>query len=57
MSKKRAKLGQFKFAKSDTIGAADAEDDPMLSECFIDTGDLATLANCGDARSIVVCET
>lgn len=57
MSKKQAKLGQFKFTKSDTIGAADAEDDPMLSECFIDTGDLATLANCGDARSIVVGRT
>lgn len=57
MSKKGAKLGQFKFTKSDTIGAADAEDDAMLSECFIDTGDLATLTDCGDARSIVVGRT
>lgn len=57
MSKKKAKLSEFKFAKNDVIGAADAEDDVLLSECFVDTGDLAALINCGDPRSIIVGRT
>jgi len=57
MSKKKEKLGRFKFAEHDVIGAAAAEDDTLLSECFVDTGYLAALSDCSDPRSILVGRT
>lgn len=48
---------QFCFRRHTTIGAADAKDDQFLSECFIDTGDLATLINCQEPRRIVLGRT
>jgi len=57
MSKRRTKLGEFKFLKNDVVGAADAEDDSLLLDCFVDTGDLSNLRNCADTRSIVVGRT
>lgn len=50
-------IKQFKFLKHDNIGAADAIDDKFLSDCFVDTGDMAILADCEDPRSIVVGRT
>jgi len=47
----------FKFKKHDNIGAADAEDDQYLMDCFIDTGDLETLLDCRDPHSIIVGRT
>lgn len=48
----------FRFARSDTIGAPDAEsDDGFLNECFVDTGDLAILRDCSNQRRIVVGRT
>lgn len=48
---------QFRFRKHATIGAADAADDKFLSECFVDTGDISTLIDCGDPRRIVLGRT
>jgi hypothetical protein len=50
-------IKQFKFLKHDNIGAADAIDDEFLSDCFVDTGDIAILEDCGDPRSLVVGRT
>jgi hypothetical protein len=47
----------FKFIKHDNIGAADAEDDKYLMDCFIDTGDLETLLDCRGPHSIIVGRT
>lgn len=50
--------GLFRFRKHDRIGAAAAEEDiAFLSQCFVDTGDLAILTDCSDARRIVVGRT
>jgi len=48
---------EFRFRKQDSIGAADADDDKLLVDCFVDTGDLSPLLDCGDPRSIVVGRT
>lgn len=49
---------EFVFRKNDDIGAAGAEDDDQfLSECFIDTGELKVLLDCGNAKRIVVGRT
>lgn len=51
-------LGDFRFRKQDTIGAAAAEDDDaFLSECFVDTGDIGCLRDPADHRCIVVGRT
>lgn len=55
--RKMAKTSKFRFRKHDTIGAADAEGDKFLHECFVDTGDLEVLRDCSDARSVVVGRT
>jgi len=47
----------FKFRRQDNIGAADADDDGYLQECFVDTGDLETLLDCCNPKSIVVGRT
>ena len=48
-------MGNFKFRKNDHIGAAGAEEDQdFLSQCFVDTGDLALLQNMEDHRQIVL---
>jgi hypothetical protein len=52
------KVGVNRFRKHDKIGKADAEEDSeFLSECFIDTGDMAVLSNCGDTRRILIGRT
>lgn len=49
---------QFRFRRNDTIGTPDAEhDEKFLTECFVDTGDLAVLRSCEDAKRIVVGRT
>ena len=50
--------GRYIFRNVDTVGAAAAEDDDQyLDECFLDTGDLKTLLDCQDPRSIIVGRT
>ncbi|MEM4986265.1 DNA repair protein [Collimonas sp. H4R21] len=48
----------FSFKRNDTVGAADAEaDDTYLSECFVETGDLAVLQDTTNAKRIIVGRT
>lgn len=47
----------FKFRRQDNIGSADAEDDSYLNDCFVDTGDIETLMDCCNPKSIVVGRT
>lgn len=48
----------FKFKRNSDIGAADAEtDDKFLFDCFVDTGDLATLRDTRNSRRIVLGRT
>lgn len=48
----------FVFRRNDEIGSAGAEDDSnFLAECFVDTGDFATLRDCGNAKRIIVGRT
>ena len=48
----------FRFRRNDNIGAAEAEsDDAFLFECFVDTGDLEILTDCGESKRIVVGRT
>jgi len=50
--------GEFVFRKNGVIGAAAAENDSQfLTDCFIDTGDLATLRDMQDHRRIVLGRT
>ena len=51
------KESEFKFKKHDNIGAADADDDNILIDCFVDTGDLNILLDCNDPHSIIVGRT
>lgn len=49
---------KFKFRRHASVGAAAAEEDEQfLSECFLDTGDLATLLDCRDPKRIVLGRT
>ena len=49
---------QFKFRKTDRIGAASAEDDSeLLKTCFVETGDYEALKNQSDIRQIVLGRT
>lgn len=49
---------KFIFRSNQIIGAAAAEQDgAFLSQCFIDTGDLAILCDCEDPRRILVGRT
>lgn len=49
---------QFRFRKHATIGAASAEDDlTFLADCFLDTGDLATIADCNNPKRIILGRT
>jgi energy-coupling factor transporter ATP-binding protein EcfA2 len=48
----------FRFERLDKIGSADAEEDrDFLQACFLDTGALRVLQDCGDPRRIVVGRT
>jgi hypothetical protein len=45
---------KFVFRSNQSIGAAQAElDGRSLQECYIDTGDLDILCDCGDPRRII----
>lgn len=57
MSKSSSKE-KFKFKKHMSIGAMDAyEDENLLHNCFVDTGDLDILLNTNDSKCIVVART
>jgi hypothetical protein len=47
----------FKFKATDSIGAAGAEDDDFLDDCFVDTGALDLLSNISDRRLILLGRT
>lgn len=62
MSDKRVhrivKSDRFRFRRKDNIGFAAAEDDiAFLQDCFVDTGDLEMLSDCGNPKSVVVGRT
>ena len=49
---------EFKFRKTDTIGAASTEDDTeFLETCFVETGDYEVLKDQKDIRQIVLGRT
>lgn len=50
-------LSEFKFKNTDNIGAAGAEDDEFLKECFVDTGLLELLTDLQDRRLILLGRT
>jgi len=53
-----SKADKFIFRKTDTIGAADAEEDRVfLEKCFIDTGCVDVLRDCSDHRRIIIGRT
>lgn len=48
----------FRFRRNDTVGTADAEsDDKYLSDCFVETGDLAALQDFDSPKRIIVGRT
>lgn len=47
----------FKFRSTDSIGAAGAEDDEFLDQCFVDTGALDLLTDLTDRRLILLGRT
>jgi hypothetical protein len=47
----------FRFRQADSIGAAAAEDDEFLKDCFIDTGVLTQLVDYSNRRLIVIGRT
>jgi hypothetical protein len=48
----------FRFRRNDTVGTADAEsDDKYLSDCFVETGDLAALQDFTNPKRIIVGRT
>ena len=49
--------GSFKFKNTDQIGAAGAEEDEFLANCFVDTGYVGILENLKDHRLIVLGRT
>ena len=58
MAKKRTQPSEFKFRKTDTIGAVSAEDDTEFLEiCFVETEDYEALRNIKDIRQIVLGRT
>lgn len=49
---------KFRFRRKDNIGFAAAEEDvAFLQDCFVDTGDLEMLSDCGNPKSVVVGRT
>ena len=54
----KSSQSEFKFRKSDTIGAASAEDDTnFLEECFVHTDEYEILKDVRDIRQIVLGRT
>ena len=54
----RTTRSEFKFRKSDTIGAASAEEDTeFLKQCFVETDEYEILKNINDIRQIVLGRT
>lgn len=54
----KGRQSEFRFRRTDTIGAASAEDDTeFLETCFVDTGDYEVLKNQKDIRQIVLGRT
>jgi hypothetical protein len=47
----------FRFRATDSIGAAAAEDDEFLKDCFVDTGALDLLSDVADRRLILLGRT
>jgi hypothetical protein len=48
---------QFVFKKTDRIGAAAAENDEYLNDCFVDTGITDILKSPGDSRTVLISRT
>ena len=54
----KARPSEFRFRKTDTIGAASAEDDSeFLKTCFVETGEYEVLKDQTDIRQIVLGRT
>ncbi len=53
----KQKTSTFRFRSLDNIGAAAAEDDKFLRECFIDTGALEFLRHSKDPRCVITGRT
>ena len=51
------RAGSFRFKNTDQIGAAGAEEDEFLSNCFVDTGYLRILEDLKDRRQIILGRT
>ena len=55
---KLSRTERFRFKRTDSIGAAAAEDDgEVLKDCYVDTGALQLLQDIGDRRRIVLGRT
>ena len=55
---KLSRTERFRFKRTDSIGAAAAEDDgEVLKDCYVDTGALQLLQDIGDRRQIVLGRT
>lgn len=52
-----ANKNQFRFKSLDSVGVADASEDRLLRDCFIDTGYLEALVDCSSARRIIIGRT
>ena len=58
MAKARDSVFKFKFRKTDTIGAASAEDDAeFLEDCFVETEEYEVIKDQKDIRQIVLGRT
>lgn len=57
MSGNSENQSSFVFRRNDSVGAAAAEDDGFLADCFIDVGDLNSLIDCENSKRIVVGRT
>lgn len=52
-----AKPSHFRFRTADNIGAAAAEDDEFLRDCFVDRSHLQLLSDLSDRRLIALGRT
>lgn len=54
----RLSKSEYRFRKHERVGAAAAEQDAeMLSECFVDSGDLTVLSDCANPKRVILGRT
>src|ERR1700686_2890234 len=54
----RPSVNPIRFRRNIDIGAADAENDDLyLANCFVDTGDVATILDCESSKCIILGRT